>query len=93
MTLMEGVSINNASESTPLLFNHAQNGRLPSRLQRRATLLLCIFAFTMMLGDNLQPAALMQVMENTICDDYYTTHFSPVGVTASMTDPCKAHAV
>jgi MFS family permease len=93
MTSMEGVGIDNASESTPLLFNHAQNGRLPSRLQRRATLLLCVFAFTMMLGDNLQPAALTQVMENAICDDYYTTHFSPVGVTASMTDPCKAHAV
>ncbi|KAL4935320.1 hypothetical protein BDV06DRAFT_234435 [Aspergillus oleicola] len=93
MTSMEGVGIDNASESTPLLSNHAQNGRIPSKLQRRVTLLLCIFAFTMMLGDNLQPAALTQVMENAICDDYYTTHFSPVGVTASATDPCKAHAV
>ncbi|KAL5360423.1 MFS general substrate transporter [Aspergillus floccosus] len=94
MTSMEGVGIDNASESTPLLSNHAQNGRIPSRLQRRVTVLLCIFAFTMMLGDNLQPAALTQVMEDAICDDYYTTYFSAAGVLpASTPDRCKAHDV
>ncbi|KAL4926548.1 uncharacterized protein BDV17DRAFT_293348 [Aspergillus undulatus] len=93
MTSMEGVGIDNASESTPLLSNHAQNGRVSSRLQRRVTLLLCVFAFTMMLGNNLQPPALTQVTENAICDDYDATHSSPAGVAASTTDPCKAHAV
>ncbi|KAL4962824.1 uncharacterized protein BDV14DRAFT_177679 [Aspergillus stella-maris] len=95
MTTTAGLNIDNASESIPLLPNHAQNARIPSKLQRRVTPLHCIFAFTMMLGDYLQPAALTQVMENTICHDYYATHPPPSGAITltPTTDPCKTQAV
>lgn len=93
MASMDGVDIDSVSESSPLLSNHVRNGRIPPRQQRRVTLLLCVFAFTMMLGDNLQPAALTQVLENAICEDYYTSHMSPHGVIASTPDRCKAHGV
>ncbi|KAL4797203.1 MFS general substrate transporter [Aspergillus venezuelensis] len=93
MTSMEGFNVDSASESTPLLSNHAPNRHIPSRLQQRVTPLLCLFAFTMMLGDNLQPAALTQVMESAICDDYYTTHSPPPRISTTTTDPCKAQAV
>lgn len=93
MTSMEGASIDNASEFTPLISNRPKDERNPSRLQRRVTPLLCVFAFIMMLGDNLQPAALTQVIENAICDDYYTMRSPPTGVSATTIDPCKAQAV
>ncbi|BCS22561.1 MFS transporter [Aspergillus puulaauensis] len=93
MTSMEGASIDNASEFTPLLSNRPKDERNPSRLQRRVTPLLCVFAFIMMLGDNLQPAALTQVIEHAICGDYYTMRSPPTGVSATTIDPCKAQAV
>ncbi|RAL12729.1 MFS transporter [Aspergillus homomorphus CBS 101889] len=92
MTSTEGVGMDHTSESTPLLSHHAPNGRIPARLQRRVQVLLCVFAFIMMLGDNLQPAALTQVMEDAICDDYYARHIS-VATTGETSDRCKVHAV
>ncbi|KAJ6184937.1 hypothetical protein N7519_006238 [Penicillium mononematosum] len=81
--------------SLPLEIPHT----LPPRLKRRVILLLYSFAFFMMLGDNLQPAALIQIFENVICDDYYSMHALPsaLDITASPTsqlaDRCKAQAV
>lgn len=43
----------------------------------------------MMLGDNLQPAALMQVFEAVICDDYYMTMTSSL----STSDRCQVQPV
>ncbi|KAL6862543.1 hypothetical protein ACO1O0_002777 [Amphichorda felina] len=43
----------------------------PSWVKWRVIVPLFIFAFTMMLGDNLYPGALLQVLEDVICDDYY----------------------
>lgn len=100
------------SESSPLLQNStevavdvfvpAETPQLISlRLKRRIVLLLCAFAFTMMLGDNLQPAALIQIFEDVICDDYYRTHplypasntTTPPTLPLRLADQCKAQAV
>ena len=62
---------------------------IPPRLKRRIIVLLCAFAFTLMLADNLQPAALIQIFEDVICDDYYRTHSHLL----PPADQCKAHAV
>ncbi|KAI3316627.1 MFS general substrate transporter [Xylariaceae sp. AK1471] len=60
----------------------------------RVILLLYAFSFFMMLGDYLYPAALIQVMEDVICNDYYNT---PSGADAlvglQITDRCKTQAV
>ncbi|RKU44004.1 hypothetical protein DL546_007082 [Coniochaeta pulveracea] len=76
------------SESTPLLSDLTDHvpASAPFRHRGRIVILLCAFAFTTMLADNLQPAALIQVLENVICDNYYTSHPS---------DPqqCKTTAV
>ncbi|EPS29595.1 hypothetical protein PDE_04545 [Penicillium oxalicum 114-2] len=47
----------------------------------------------MMLGDNLQPAALTQVMEDAICNAYYARNSTSVKIPGSTIDRCKAHAV
>lgn len=60
-----------ASESSPLLSNNVEAVDALSHRRRRAILLLYAFAFTMMLGDNLQPAALIEIFENLICNAYY----------------------
>ncbi|KAF7557587.1 hypothetical protein G7Z17_g622 [Cylindrodendrum hubeiense] len=98
------------SESSPLLQSSTQaaldasvhsdpSHSIPRALKRRTVVLLCVFAFTMMLGDNLQPAALIQIFEDSICNDYYSTHpWTPVSNTmaapnAPLADRCKAQAV
>lgn len=65
---------------------------LPPKEKRRVLALLCAFAFTMMLGDNLQPAAITQVFETVICDDYYKTH-SAVAPGPPHGDRCQVPAV
>ncbi|EED23740.1 conserved hypothetical protein [Talaromyces stipitatus ATCC 10500] len=49
----------------------------------------------MMLGDNLQPAALIQIFEGVICDDYYKAH--PLSSASNATSPtlqlCKVQPV
>ncbi|KAI9930843.1 hypothetical protein MW887_010493 [Aspergillus wentii] len=97
-----------ASESAPLLRDSIRVAGdasvseephvIPLRLKQRIILLLCAFAFTTMLGDNLQPAALIQIFEDVICDDYYNMHPVPpaLNTTASSTylaDKCKAQPV
>ena len=49
----------------------------------------------MMLGDNLQPAALIQIYEDVICTTYYNKTQTPSFQTASTNtaDPCKTQAV
>ncbi|KAL9102401.1 MAG: hypothetical protein Q9163_002446 [Psora crenata] len=71
---------------------------IPPRRKQCIILLLCAFAFIMMLGDNLQPAALIQTYEAIICDDYYRAHPSlPIPNTTSPTQPlvnnCKIQPV
>lgn len=77
------------SESSPLLSDTTDHEAASAPFPRKGSsvvMLLCAFAFTTMLADNLQPAALIQVLENVICDNYYTTH---------LPDPqqCKVTAV
>ena len=69
------------SESSPLLQNGDQTAAglstptpIPSSVKNRVTALLCAFSFFLMLGDNLQPAALIQVYENAICESYFKDH-------------------
>lgn len=99
----------NISESSPLLQNSTETAldkSIPSELQsiiplkrkQRIILLLCAFAFTMMLGDNLQPAALIQIFEAVICDDYYKTHSLPqnsntTSPTLQLASNCKVQPV
>ncbi|KAI1733523.1 MFS general substrate transporter [Xylaria scruposa] len=40
-----------------------------------------------MLGDNLQPDALIHVFEAVICDEYYKTHLVPATVISNATSP------
>ncbi|KAI1821498.1 MFS general substrate transporter [Xylaria intraflava] len=49
----------------------------------------------MMLGDSLYPAALIQVLENAICSDYYSNPSGDVALRPLLdSDPrCKVHAV
>lgn len=50
----------------------------------------------MMLGDNLQLVALIQIFEDVICDDYHNTHPLPLASntiaspTLQLADSCKA---
>ena len=97
------------SERSPLLQNGTEIATdisfpletpymIPPRRKQCIILLLCAFAFIMMLGDNLQPAALIQTFEAIICDDYYKTHLSlPVSNITSPTQPvntdCKIQPV
>ncbi|KAE8453247.1 hypothetical protein EG329_011314 [Mollisiaceae sp. DMI_Dod_QoI] len=96
----------NASESSPLIQSNTETGdvhvheEIASKRKRRVILLLYAFAFTMMLGDNLQPAALTQIFEGVICDDYYEMSSWPLtsdGNTTSLTAPpadrCKIQPV
>ncbi|OTB09798.1 hypothetical protein K445DRAFT_71583 [Daldinia sp. EC12] len=46
-----------------------------------------------MLGDNLQPAALVQVFEDVICDDYYKTNSLPPSSNGTLPNPCKAQPI
>ncbi|KAI1421741.1 MFS general substrate transporter [Xylaria sp. FL1777] len=100
----------NASESTPLLRESRDNNirDVPDqsvspetlhvahrRRKWRVVLLLYIYVFFMMLGDSLYPAAMIQVLEDIICENYYAT---PSGIVAlrQLLDPdnrCKAYAV
>jgi MFS family permease len=90
------------SENSPLLqddtnlAHHSQEQPKVSRKRKqRIIVLLCAFAFTMMLGDNIQPAALIQVFENVVCSEYYEKRPSALYSSSStlQTDPCKAQAV
>ncbi|KAI2781022.1 MFS general substrate transporter [Daldinia loculata] len=91
-------------ESSPLLQNGVEVAgdvpvpsepphSVPIRHKQRIIILLCAFAFTMMLGDNLQPAALVQVFENVICDDYYKTNSLPPASNGTLPNPCKAQPI
>jgi MFS family permease len=71
-------------------------GTLSAAHQRRkwrVILLLYAFSFFMMLGDNLYPAALIQVMENIICDDYYGTQSDDAVAGLQVLGRCKVQAV
>ncbi|KAI9647879.1 hypothetical protein NHQ30_004267 [Ciborinia camelliae] len=94
----------NTSESSPLLQSSIDTvdlcDPLKSPLKRKwhIILLLYAFSFTMMLGDNLQPAALIQIFEGAICDDYYKTQPLPpashiMSPTPLPTDHCKIQPV
>ena len=75
-------SHNDVSESFPLLRDRIEVAIQEKRLfwqKHWIKLLLCAFSFIMMLGDNLQPAALTQILETIICDDYYRVHPLPTG--------------
>ena len=97
--------LQDSSETTPLLedrIGEAVDVRTPRenrpKQQRRTILLLYAFAFTMMLGDNLQPAALTQVFEAVICDEYYDKQQSLISITHNSSTPleddrCKAQPV
>jgi MFS family permease len=103
MTSAHGIGNDDAVESTPLLSSRIREDVSitleTSHMKRRVDLLLCAFAFTMMLGDNLQPAALTQIFEGVICDNYYARHsYSPASNPSPLSmrqlaDPCKVHAV
>ncbi|KAI0972387.1 MFS general substrate transporter [Xylaria arbuscula] len=100
----------NASESTPLLqgdeninFGNVPDESATLETQQfaehprkwRVVLLLYAYVFSVMLGSSLYPAALIQVLEDIICTDYYGT---PTGTAAllQLPDPdemCKVHAV
>lgn len=68
----------NHFESTPLLrhsmetadesFSSETRHIIPPKRKWRIVLLPCAFAFHLMLGDNLQPATLIQIYEAAICD-------------------------
>lgn len=86
-------SHDNVSESTALLRSRIKVTIQGNRLffhKHRINLLLCAFSFIMMLGDNLQPAALMQVFETVICEDYYRRH--PL-LTGPLAQRCKIQPV
>lgn len=85
ITSNHDVSPSSLSETSPLLQDGTSSASdtcvpsdtqciVPLRRKQRIILLLSTFTFTMMLGDNLQPAALIQVLEGVICDEYYKTH-------------------
>lgn len=42
-----------------------------SKHQTSTVVILCLLAFVMMFGDNLQAAAILPIQEATICDEYY----------------------
>lgn len=79
-----------ANDSTPLIRSCRTKtaSSKSSKQKRRILLLLYAFTFTMMLGDNLQPAALMQIFESVICDDYYKAMPS-----LATSDRCQAQPV
>ncbi|KAJ5855514.1 uncharacterized protein N7529_009458 [Penicillium soppii] len=86
-------SHNDVSESSPLLRDRLEVAIQEKRLfwqKHWIKLLLCAFSFIMMLGDNLQPAALTQILETVICDDYYRVHPLPTGPSAQH---CKIQPV
>ncbi|RHZ67353.1 uncharacterized protein CDV56_109039 [Aspergillus thermomutatus] len=95
--ISEAEELDDVSESSPLLSDQVVDVHtLPRRLKRRIILLLCAFAFMMMLGDSLQPAALSQIFEDIICDDHYNKHLSSninASATPAPADPCKTHPV
>ncbi|RHZ69160.1 hypothetical protein CDV55_104414 [Aspergillus turcosus] len=95
--ISEAEQLNDVSESSPLLSDQVKDVHtLPPRLKRRIILLLCAFAFTMMLGDNLQPASLSQIFEDLICDDHFNKHLSPntnASATPAPANRCKTHSV
>lgn len=84
------------SEASPLLPNAVEDTVSWDSRHQKATrglpALLCAFAFVMMLGDNLQPAALIQVFENVICDEYYSKH-DLLPRTGDPNARCKVQAV
>jgi MFS family permease len=84
----DDIEAHDVSESSPLIPDTTDHvsASAPFPLKGRIVMLLCAFAFTTMLADNLQPAAMIQVLENVICDNYYRTH---------LPDPqlCKVTAV
>ncbi|KAI1308323.1 MFS general substrate transporter [Xylaria venustula] len=100
----------NASESTPLLQagGNIDSGNVPDEpassetrqftehpQKWRVVLLLYAYVFFVMLGSSLYPAALIQVLEDIICADYYAT---PSGAAALLQLPapnemCKTHVV
>lgn len=96
----------NTSESSPLIQGNTEtvvagvHVEASSTRKRRVILLLYAFAFTMMLGDNLQPAALTQIFEAVICDDYYkmqpwppTSDDTAASPAALPADHCKIQPV
>ncbi|KAI0811445.1 MFS general substrate transporter [Xylaria sp. FL0064] len=65
------------------------------RRKWRVILLLYASVFLMMLGNSLYPAALIQVLEDIICSDYYNSPSGGIALNLLL-DPdegCKAHAV
>lgn len=94
----------NASEASPILQSSLETidtivPRKPSpKKTRRIIWFLYAFAFSMMLGDNLQPAALIQIFETVICDDYYETQPLPlssniISLTSLPADHCNVQPV
>ncbi|KAH7259613.1 uncharacterized protein BKA55DRAFT_673869 [Fusarium redolens] len=66
--------VENRHEASPLLGSEVETTNISPQRKRHIVQLLCAFAFTLMLGDGLQPAALIQIYESAICDDYYKAH-------------------
>lgn len=101
--------LDHVSVNTPLLHSNPASTEVANTASRSQTkparkrqlriiLLLCAFAFTMMLADNLQPAALLQRFETIICDDYYSSNPSPLAFHPTSPDrepvnDCKVHPV
>ncbi|KAL4919862.1 major facilitator superfamily domain-containing protein [Aspergillus aurantiobrunneus] len=82
-----------SSESTPFLKDPLEPvlptpcHSIDPKQRRRIIRLLCVFTFIALLGNSLQPAALMQVLEDAICSELYSIH------PTSGDERCKAPPV
>jgi MFS family permease len=81
--LLHSTEVNPDAPNTPV--PSQGRGSLPVAQKNRILMLLCAFAFVMTLGENLQPAALVQIFEAVICADYYYKHPLLPNTTATPT--------
>lgn len=85
-----------ASPSTVLVLHESPISLVDRvKLKRRVNVLLCVFIFVMMLGDNLLPAALLQIFEDVICASRHNDAALSANAVSSDgdIDPCKTAAV
>jgi hypothetical protein len=90
--------LRNSIDTVDTCFSSETRHTIPPERKRRTVILLCAFSFAMMLGDNLQPAALIEIYEAVICDDYYKVYPMPptsntTSTVLALDDHCQVQPV
>ncbi|KAI3318460.1 MFS general substrate transporter [Xylariaceae sp. AK1471] len=93
--LLRGTPVDNNRDVSDQSVSSKTQHIAQHRRKWRVILLLYTLVFIMMLGDNLYPAALIQVLEDIICTDNYGTSSEAVALyrLPESDSRCKAQAV